>query len=188
MKGESDAAVEVSVDDKAVVQEEEDELAVEVVKTDGKAVVQEADKLDDEKGVEMAVDDVADMKSMSVDTSTAANQGGGGRGGGGSGGGWFLGRFRSGSKVHPSSSLAPHQRLFVSPQAMKWSLNVLRFGIFADSVNSTILQPNFPIMVLPGAHPVSEAGGGTNERTITLLCPRGSTRRDVEGSTNLAVS
>mmetsp|Transcript_16172 Transcript_16172/g.36970 ORF Transcript_16172/g.36970 Transcript_16172/m.36970 type:complete len:688 (-) Transcript_16172:1697-3760(-) len=48
--------------------------------------------------------------------------------------------------------IEPYQELFISAKLKQLSINVLRFAIFVDAVAGTIEQPNYPIMVLPGAH------------------------------------
>jgi hypothetical protein len=48
------------------------------------------------------------------------------------------------------------QAMYVNPKVRARSLFVLRLGVMADAVNTTILQPNYPIMATPNAHPVSE--------------------------------
>lgn len=93
--------------------------------------------IDGGNGVDGVMEPMAIGTSNVADTAATEQQGGG----------WFC-FHRGGSK----DFLNPHQRLFVSPKAMKWSLSVLRFGVLASSVSATILQPNYPIMVLPGAH------------------------------------
>ncbi|CAB9510814.1 major facilitator superfamily protein [Seminavis robusta] len=45
--------------------------------------------------------------------------------------------------------------LIINEQALNRSLMVLRFGVFADAINATILQPNYPFMVIKDAHPDS---------------------------------
>ncbi len=95
--------------------------------------------IDGGNGVDGVMEPMAIGTSNVADTAATEQQGGG----------WFC-FHRGGSK----DFLNPHQRLFVSPKAMKWSLSVLRFGVLASSVSATILQPNYPIMVLPGAHQV----------------------------------
>jgi hypothetical protein len=49
------------------------------------------------------------------------------------------------------------QAMYVNPKVRARSLFVLRLGVMADAVNTTILQPNYPIMATPNAHPVSDA-------------------------------
>lgn len=51
-----------------------------------------------------------------------------------------------------TTSLAPYQELVTSPAALTRSIYVLRFAVFADTVNGMILQPNYAIMVSPDAH------------------------------------
>ena len=53
-----------------------------------------------------------------------------------------------------SSSLNSSIKLVLNEHALNHALMALRFGVFADAVNTTILQPNFPFLVLPGNHPV----------------------------------
>jgi hypothetical protein len=50
--------------------------------------------------------------------------------------------------------LKPYQRLLTSKSAYNRSLWALRLCVLADSINSTILKPNYPFIVTPGAHPV----------------------------------
>eukprot|EP00978_Attheya_sp_CCMP212_P032279 scaffold125362_cov56-Attheya_sp.AAC.2 len=45
------------------------------------------------------------------------------------------------------------QAMYVNPKVRARSLFVLRLGVMADAVNTTILQPNYPIMATPNAHP-----------------------------------
>jgi hypothetical protein len=52
------------------------------------------------------------------------------------------------------SELKPYQRLLTSKSAYNRSLWALRLCVLADSTNSTILKPNYPFIVTPGAHPV----------------------------------
>jgi hypothetical protein len=52
------------------------------------------------------------------------------------------------------SELKPYQRLLASKRASSLSLWALRMCVLADSINSTILKPNFPFIVSPRAHPV----------------------------------
>lgn len=52
-------------------------------------------------------------------------------------------------------SIEPYQELIISPKLFKRSMNCLRFAVFVDAVAGTIEQPNYPIMVLPNAHPDS---------------------------------
>jgi hypothetical protein len=52
------------------------------------------------------------------------------------------------------SELKPYQRLLTSKSAYNRSLWALRLCVLADSINSTILKPNYPFIVTPGAHPV----------------------------------
>jgi len=54
-----------------------------------------------------------------------------------------------------ATTLTPAQNLFVKENVLNRSLMVLRFAVIADAVNTTILQPNYPIMASPGEHPVS---------------------------------
>jgi hypothetical protein len=42
-------------------------------------------------------------------------------------------------------NLTPSQELFVKHNVLKRSLFVLRLGVVADAVNTTILQPNYPM-------------------------------------------
>lgn len=53
--------------------------------------------------------------------------------------------------------LTPAQNMYVKKNVLNRSLAVMRFAVIADAVNTTILQPNYPIMASPGAHPVSRA-------------------------------
>lgn len=53
------------------------------------------------------------------------------------------------------SGMTASQRLVVDKRVYHWSLLAMRLGVLADSVNNTILRPNYPFMVLPGAHPDS---------------------------------
>ena len=46
-------------------------------------------------------------------------------------------------------------RVIAEQDALAYSLNAVRLGVLADAVNLTILEPNFPFIVLPGAHPDS---------------------------------
>jgi hypothetical protein len=52
------------------------------------------------------------------------------------------------------SELKPYQKLVTSKSVYNMSLWAMRFAVLADSINSTILRPNYPFMVLPGAEPV----------------------------------
>lgn len=65
------------------------------------------------------------------------------------------------SKVANQYGIAPYQELYVSPKVYKRSVNALRFAVFVDAIAGTIEQPNYPIMVMPGAHPDSfpDTGG-----------------------------
>ena len=65
--------------------------------------------------------------------------------------------------------LTPAQNLYVKKNVLNRSLAVLRFAVIADAVNTTILQPNYPIMASPGAHPVSRAGRTNREEWIDGL-------------------
>lgn len=46
-------------------------------------------------------------------------------------------------------------RLATSQRTLNFSLNAIRLAVFSDSVASTILDPNFAFMAIPGAHPDS---------------------------------
>ncbi|KAL7547751.1 hypothetical protein ACHAWF_015043 [Thalassiosira exigua] len=70
----------------------------------------------------------------------------------------MLARFRSIFTRGSSKDyiqIKPYQELIISPKLYKRSLGALRFAIFVDAVAGTIEQPNYPIMVLEGAHPDS---------------------------------
>jgi hypothetical protein len=58
------------------------------------------------------------------------------------------------SKDPEATPLSLSQQMFVNPKVLNKSLSVLKLGVLADAVNTTILQPNYPIMATPGAHPV----------------------------------
>jgi len=45
--------------------------------------------------------------------------------------------------------------LVLNEKTLSHALMALRFAVFSDAVNTTILQPNFPFLVLPGNHPDS---------------------------------
>lgn len=47
--------------------------------------------------------------------------------------------------------LKPYQRLVTEDNVFAWSLWAMRLGVLADSINSTILRPNYPFLVTPGA-------------------------------------
>ena len=59
------------------------------------------------------------------------------------------------AKLFGNKKPAPYQQLVTDPKILNRSLWAIRFGIFADACNSTILQPNYPVMVSPGADPDS---------------------------------
>mmetsp|Transcript_15845 Transcript_15845/g.23536 ORF Transcript_15845/g.23536 Transcript_15845/m.23536 type:complete len:698 (+) Transcript_15845:100-2193(+) len=68
--------------------------------------------------------------------------------------------------------LAPYQELYISPKVYKRSVNALRFAVFVDAIAGTIEQPNYPIMVLPGAHPDSFPDtGGLGFSGATYMVP-----------------
>mmetsp|Transcript_7928 Transcript_7928/g.12223 ORF Transcript_7928/g.12223 Transcript_7928/m.12223 type:complete len:171 (+) Transcript_7928:275-787(+) len=46
-------------------------------------------------------------------------------------------------------------RLIAEKNALNWSLAAVRFGVLADAVSTTILQPNFPFLARAGSHPDS---------------------------------
>ena len=48
-------------------------------------------------------------------------------------------------------SPARYQQLVTNEDVRNWSLYALRYGIFADAVTGSILQPNYAIMARPGA-------------------------------------
>ena len=48
--------------------------------------------------------------------------------------------------------LSPGHKLLTDEKVLKSSLAALRFAIFADAICAQILQPNFAIMIQPGAH------------------------------------
>ena len=54
-----------------------------------------------------------------------------------------------------TTDIPPSFRLAISERAMNLSLNAIRVGVFCDSVTATILDPNYPFMAIPGAHPDS---------------------------------
>lgn len=54
--------------------------------------------------------------------------------------------------VEPTS---PAVRLVTDERALSWSLNAIRFAVFADMATATILDPNYAFMALPGSHPDS---------------------------------
>lgn len=57
--------------------------------------------------------------------------------------------------------LRPYQRLITDKKAYNMSLWAMRLGVLADSVNTTILRPNYPFLVLPEGTPVSSFGDYT---------------------------
>ena len=54
-----------------------------------------------------------------------------------------------------TNGLKPSQKLFIDQRLMNRSIYVLRFAILSDAINMTLLQPNYPFMVTPGAYPDS---------------------------------
>lgn len=47
-----------------------------------------------------------------------------------------------------------HHRILTDKNVYDLSMWAVRFGILADSINNTILRPNYAFLVLPGSHPV----------------------------------
>ena len=71
-----------------------------------------------------------------------------------------------------ASKIAPYQELYISPKVYKRSVNALRFAVFVDAIAGTIEQPNYPIMVMPGAHPDSFPNtGGLDFSGATYMVP-----------------
>jgi MFS family permease len=48
--------------------------------------------------------------------------------------------------------LSPSHKLLTDEKVLKRSLNALKFAVFADALCAQILQPNFALMISPGAH------------------------------------
>lgn len=71
-----------------------------------------------------------------------------------------------------ASKIARYQELYISPKVYKRSVNALRFAVFVDAIAGTIEQPNYPIMVMPGAHPDSFPDtGGLGFSGATYMVP-----------------
>jgi len=54
-----------------------------------------------------------------------------------------------------STIIDPSIRLVTDDSSLTWSLNAVRFAVFADSVTATILDPNYAFMAYPDSHPDS---------------------------------
>ena len=48
--------------------------------------------------------------------------------------------------------LSPGHKLLTDEKVLKSSLAALKFALFADAICTQILQPNFALMIQPGAH------------------------------------
>lgn len=59
-------------------------------------------------------------------------------------------------KLIPSdkSNLKGHHLVLTDKAVYNLSLWAVKLGLLADSINNTILRPNYPFLVLPGSHPV----------------------------------
>ncbi|KAL7458690.1 hypothetical protein ACHAWC_010328 [Mediolabrus comicus] len=80
-----------------------------------------------------------------------------------------MARFLAACGCSKKHGIAPYQELYISPKVYKRSVNVLRFAVFVDG---TIEQPNYPIMVLPGAHVDSFPDtGGLGFSAATYMVP-----------------
>ena len=51
--------------------------------------------------------------------------------------------------------LKDEHKLLIDDSALKYSLAVLRLAVFASSLQSGLLVPNYPFLASIGAHPVS---------------------------------
>eukprot|EP00547_Thalassionema_nitzschioides_P004618 CAMPEP_0194213062 /NCGR_PEP_ID=MMETSP0156-20130528/13366_1 /TAXON_ID=33649 /ORGANISM="Thalassionema nitzschioides, Strain L26-B" /LENGTH=703 /DNA_ID=CAMNT_0038941007 /DNA_START=105 /DNA_END=2216 /DNA_ORIENTATION=- len=70
------------------------------------------------------------------------------------------------------NGVAAYQEMYISPKVFKKSMWALRFAVFVDAIAGTIEQPNYPIMVLKGAHPDSfPTTGGLDFAAATYFVP-----------------
>lgn len=87
----------------------------------------------------------------------------------------FMARFLAAcgcSNAANKYAIAPYQEMYISPKVYKRSVNVLRFAVFVDAIAGTIEQPNYPIMVMPGAHKDSFPDtGGLGFSGATYMVP-----------------
>lgn len=84
----------------------------------------------------------------------------------------IMARFLAACGCSKKHGIAPYQELYISKKIYKRSVNVLRFAVFVDAIAGTIEQPNYPIMVLPGAHRDSFPDtGGLGFSAATYMVP-----------------
>ena len=62
---------------------------------------------------------------------------------------------RSHELVLQPASIPDKYRLVAEEDSLKWSMMALRFAVLATACGQTVLQPNFPFLVIPGATPDS---------------------------------